>query len=394
MLKIAMVAERPDFEDFHSMRTPYLTALSGALADAGHEVSVLVRRDNETDPDEETTAGFRVVRVPVGPPRPLTDAEVPYLTDEFAEAIAGQVRKVPVDLLHAHFWSAGLAATIAGRQLDLPVVHSVHSLAERRRPSVRMMAERVTGRAAGHVIATYSKQVPTLVADGIGRANISVVPYGVDVEHFVPEGPGAERRLRHRVVAVGDLAPRSGFGTAVAALVALPDTELVIAGGPLPGDHATELLGYARGLGVADRVRLVGPVPTAELPTLLRSADLVVCSPWEESFGLAAVEAMACGVAVVANGRGGLADTVVDTVTGTQVTPRRPRALATALNRLLSRNAIREQQGAAGRDRAAARYSWSRVAAETLHAYRRAGRADPADLAREAAVAARKRRAS
>jgi glycosyltransferase involved in cell wall biosynthesis len=393
MLKIAMVAERTDFEDGHTMRTPYLTALSDALAGAGHEVTILMRRDNETAPDEEIRAsGCQVVRVSAGPARRLTDEEIQYVSDEFADAIVARVRAVPVDVVHAHYWSAGLAATMAARALDLPVVHSVHSLAGRRPSSVRTTVERLTTRSAGHVVATFSGQVSTLVADGMSRDKISVVPYGVDVEHFVPEGGRADRRMRHRVVAVGDLAPRSGFGTTVAALGALPDTELVIAGGPLPGDHAAELIEYAHSLGVADRVHMLGPVPSAELPTLLRSADLMVCSPWDESFGVAAVEAMACGVAVVANGRGGLADTVVDAVTGVQVAPRKPRALATALWRMLSGNAVREQQGAAGRDRASVRYSWTRVAAETLHAYRRAGGADPADLAREAAAAARKRK--
>ena len=100
------------------------------------------------------------------------------------------------------------------------------------------------------------------------------------------------------------------------------------------------------------------------------------------------------GIAVIANGVGGLADTVVHKVTGTHVTPRKPRELAAALRRTLSHNAIREQQGAAGWDRALVRYPWERIAAETLHAYRRAGAADPAVLAQEAAAAARKRNGS
>lgn len=113
----------------------------------------------------------------------------------------------------------------------------------------------------------------------------------------------------------------------------------------------------------------------------------MVCSPWEPIFGTAAIEAMACGLAVVANGTGGLADSVVDKVTGVHVRPRNPRDLAA----MLRHKPMCEQLGAAGRDRATARYSGDQVAAETLHAYCRAGAPDPAVLAQETAIAERKR---
>jgi D-inositol-3-phosphate glycosyltransferase len=156
------------------------------------------------------------------------------------------------------------------------------------------------------------------------------------------------------------------------------------------GTHAAQLCDYARSLGVADRVPPRGPVPRTDLPALLRFADLMVCSQREAIFGTAALEAMACGVAVVANRIGGLAETVVHEVTGTHVTPRKPRELATALRRTLFRRAICEQQSAAGRDRATARYSWDRVAAETTYAYRLAGAVDPAVLAHEGAAAGKR----
>ena len=92
---------------------------------------------------------------------------------------------------------------------------------------------------------------------------------------------------------MGDVTPSSGFGTAVAALPAVPDTELVLVGAPGRGMHHIKLLEYAHSVGVAERVRLAGRVPRAGLPALLRSADLMVCSPWEATFGTAALEAMA-----------------------------------------------------------------------------------------------------
>jgi D-inositol-3-phosphate glycosyltransferase len=332
MLKIAMVAEQTETR----REDPGLDALSGALADAGHEVA-LVTRDHRA-----------------------------------------ALKSIQPDVIHAHSCSPRLLDVV--RRFDVPFVLTVHS------PG----ADLTLLRPADHVITTYTAQLPSVLAAGVRRENVSVVPYGVDVDHFTPDGPRADRQRPRRVVALGEMAPASGFGTTVAALPALPDTELVLVGGPRRGTHAGELRDYASSLGVADQLRLPGPVPRAELPALLRSADLLVCSPWEPIFGIAALKAMACGLAVIANGVGGLADTVVDSVTGTHVAPRKPRQLAAALRRVLSNSVIREQQGAAGCDRVTARYSWRRIATETLQAYRRAGAADPVVLAREAAAAARK----
>lgn len=342
MLKIAMVAARDQLHrPTRTARTPHVVALSEALTRAGHEVTALTRDDN------------------------LKDA----------------LRATRPDVVHAHCWSE--MALAAARALDVPFVFRTHEPTD--------VGERTLLRDADHVLATYSGQRQQLIVAGVARKNISVVPYGVDLDVFNPDGGHVDKRRPQRVIAVGDMVPSSGFGTAVAALPALPDAELVLVTEPGQSRHATELREYATSLGVADRVRVVGPVPRTEVPTLLRSADVMVCSPWEPVFGVAALEAMACGLAVVANATGGLVDTVVDKVTGVHVTPRRPRELAGTLRQMLRHKPTCEQLGAAGRDRATARYSWDRIATETLQAYRRAGAPDPAVLAQEAAIAERKR---
>jgi glycosyltransferase involved in cell wall biosynthesis len=106
-----------------------------------------------------------------------------------------------------------------------------------------------------------------------------------------------------------------------------------------------------------------------DMPALLRSADLVACTPWYEPFGLVPLEAMACGVPVVASAVGGFLDTVVDGATGTLVPPRRPDRLAAAIRRLLAEPFWREAYGTAGVDRARSRYSWDRIASATLAVY-------------------------
>ncbi|MEX2413947.1 MAG: glycosyltransferase, partial [Thermoleophilaceae bacterium] len=139
----------------------------------------------------------------------------------------------------------------------------------------------------------------------------------------------------------------------------------------LDSDPAVDRLrAIAHDVGVADRVTLAGRLGREEIPALIRSADALVSVPWYEPFGIVPVEAMACGVPVVASAVGGMIDTVVDGGTGLHVPPRDPAAVAATLRRLLGDDALRAQLGAAGAARARRRYGWDRVAAATQEAYR------------------------
>lgn len=367
----------------------HVAELSKALVRKGHDVTVYTRRDCSELPDDVLTKhGYRVVHVPAGPARYVPkDALLPHI-GLFARFLQGRWAADTPDVVHAHFWMSGLASVSAAQLAGTPVVQTFHALGVVKRrhqglddtsPRQRIGAEVMIGRQADRIAATCSDEVFELVRMGVPRTNISVVPCGVDGEQFVPDGERLPAgTFPHRLVAVGRLVPRKGLATAIAALQALPDTELLIAGGPdrhrLDQDeHARYLRSFAGSLGVAKQVKLLGQVSRADMPTLLRSADAVVCTPWYEPFGIVPLEAMASGVPVVASAVGGLSDTVVDGVTGKLVPPRRPRALAAALQFLLGDRTTRGQFGAAGRDRARTRYSWDRVADETVRAYERAG---------------------
>lgn len=367
----------------------HVAELSKALVRRGHDVTVYTRRDERGRPEEMTTEhGYRVVYVPAGPARHVQTDGLLRCTGQFARFLRARWQLDPPDAVHAHFWLSGLAAVTAARVAGVPVVQTFHGLgtvAKRYEgnhdtsPAQRIGTEKMLGREAGRIAATCSDEVSELVGMGVPRPRISVVPSGVDVDQFVPEGERMDRgEYPHRLVAVGRLVPRKGFATAIAALRALPDTELIIAGGPDKrrlgrDEHARFLRSFAESMDVADQVKLVGQVSRDSMPALLRSADVVVCTPWYEPFGIVPLEAMACGVPVVASAVGGLTDTVVDRVTGKLVRPRKPRELAATLHHLLTHRTLREQFGAAGRDRAWARYTWDRVAAETVRVYERAG---------------------
>lgn len=364
----------------------HVAELSAALSRRGHDVTVYTRRDDlYLDWEVEAPAGYRVVHVPAGPADPLPkDALLPYMS-EFGRFLKKRWARNRPDVVHTHFWMSGLAALEATETLDVPVVQTFHGLGVVKRrhqgaadtsPPQRIDLEKMIGTKATRVAATCSDEVFELARLGVPRARMSVVPCGVDLRRFRPEGPRAPKYQKHRLVAVGRLVPRKGFDVAIDALSMLRETELVIVGGPTRGHldddpEAQRLLDHAEALGVGDRVRMTGPISRADMPTMLRSADAVLCTPWYEPFGIVPLEAMACGVPVIASAVGGLIDTVVDGVTGEHVPPRDPDSLARAVRRVLADRATRDAYGLAGCQRARSRYSWNRIAADTLRVYTR-----------------------
>lgn len=362
----------------------HVAELSAALARRGHDVVVYTRRDDPGLPDcVETEHGYRVVHVPAGPARVLPKDQLLQYMYGFAHFLDEQWTAEPPDVAHAHFWMSGLATQRAARPHRIPTVQTFHALglikrlhqgADDTSPDCRIDLETIVARGADWVAATSTDEVFELVRMGRARSNTSVVPCGVDIDAFHPDGPAAPRGARKRIVSVGRLVPRKGFETLIRALPHIAAAELLIVGGParaaLAGDHeAKRLQRLADHLGVADRVRLLGGITRDEMPAVLRSADVVACTPWYEPFGIVPLEAMACGVPVVAAAVGGIRDTVVDGVTGRLVPPKDPTALAAAINPLLADGRRRAALGRAGRQRARARYTWDRVAADSERVY-------------------------
>ncbi|MFI9503944.1 glycosyltransferase [Nocardia sp. NPDC052566] len=365
----------------------HVAELSAAMVRRGHEVTVYTRR---TDPRARaqvvTGAGYRVIHVPAGPPVPLPVEQTLSHLGEFGTYLQRHWARDTPDLVHAHHWMSGLAAELAARVHNLPVVVSFHTLGVVKRrhegladtsPRSRIRFERMIATRAAQVLATCADEAVELARMGVPRFRTSVVPAGVDATRFDPDGPALERSARRRVVSVGKLVRRKGFETAIKALQELPSTELLVAGGPVgddveEGSEARRLRRVADEYGVADRVRLLGTVSRARLPQLLRSADVVLCTPWYAPFGRVALEAMACRKPVVATAVGGLLDTVVDGVTGRLVAPPEPIAVARAVRPLLDDATLRETWGVAGYQRACTRYTWERAAIDTVAAYRRA----------------------
>ncbi len=400
-MKIAMVAQHatlltpragcgPDRDDVG------LTELMRMLARHGHQVTVYAEKSQPGLPHQARLhQGVRVEHLDVGPvPGQPAGGEQPERDD------AGLLARVPAfsgplrsclhrerpDVVHALQWTSGLAALAAVRGLGIPVVQEFSSLgvAERRdrvsadsTAAARLRLEPAIGRSAAAVVATHSAEVSDLASLGVHRSAIRVVPWGVDTDTFTPEGPVARRNGRPRLLATTDLSEREALRTLLQALTRVPAAELMIVGGPartdLPGsEEYASLARYAGTLGLSDRVVFTGAVEHAALPGLLRSADLVVSTCQYEPSGATSLQAMACGTPVLAPPVGGHVDAVVDGTTGILIPPGRPALLAQRIRQLLAHPILMEAYGVAAADRARSRYSWDRIADETLAVYGRA----------------------
>jgi len=368
----------------------HVAALSQALARRGPGVTVYTRRDAADLPQRvQVGEGFEVVHVEAGPPEPVSkDLLLPYI-GALAEGVARDWEQQAPDVVHGHFWMSGLAALQASRLAEtrVPVVQTFHALgtvkrrhqgAEDTSPAERSWLEPMVAREADSIIATCSDEVFELRALGANTARVSIVPCGVDVELFTP-GPAAPSATgRHRIASIGRLVPRKGVDNVIRALAVLAergrrDVELMVVGGAARVDEdpeATRLAQLAQQLGVRGQVVFAGQLPRADMPAMIRSCRAVICTPWYEPFGIVPLEAMACGVPVIASSVGGLVDTVVDGGTGLHVPPKDEHALADAIGLLLDEPELASSFGAAGAERAAARYCWERIAADTEKAYR------------------------
>jgi glycosyltransferase involved in cell wall biosynthesis len=394
-MKIAMVAQDatplrpragsgPDSDDIG------LSELTRRLAGQGHQVTIYAQRQQPDVPDRaELHGGVRVEHIDAGP--------APAAPEDGEQDDAGLLDRVPAfsgplrsswererpDVVHALRWTSGLAALAAARDHRIPVVQEFSSLGVTQRrdrvradaaAAARIRLEPAIGRSAAAVVATHSGEVSDLASLGVHRSSIRVVPWGVDTGTFTPEGPVAKRTGRPRLLTAADLTERAALETLLRALTRVPDAELMIVDGPpggqlRAGDAYAELARFAGALGIADRVIFPGRVARSAMPALLRSADLVVSTCQYEPSGMTSLEAMACGTPVIAPPVDGHADAVVDGTTGILIPPGRPALLAQRIRQLLAHPMLLEAYGVAAVDRARSRYSWDRIAAETLAVY-------------------------
>ncbi len=377
-MRIAMVAA--SWHNDSDEQRAYMAELCAALSRQGHDIALYLRRCDPDLPERERTHhGYEVVRVPAGPTAPVDEEDLPAYLSAFSSYLRREWAKMPPTVAHLH----GLMPGLTMDALGVPIVHSPHHhgvAVTRNRHDI----ERLIPDAATRVVVTSRWEASVLARTGIDRSRMAIVPGGVDTSLFRPDGPVAPRGDRPRVLVLGDVVPHSRLHTVISALPWIPDAELMITGRIRHVDHRSDpevlrLKAHANNVGVTKRVRFTGSIPTTRLPTLLRSATIVVSVPRQAPFGTAALQAMACGVPVIAAEVGALTDLIIHGATGTLIPSRDPRALGRAMSGLLADTTQRDVYAVAAGDRVHVRYSWDRIVSEILAVYQAAVVAAPLD---------------
>jgi D-inositol-3-phosphate glycosyltransferase len=385
--------EQPGTGDAGGMNV-YIVEVSKRLARLGVEVEIFTRATrSELPPVVEMTPGVTVRHVTAGPFEGLAKEDLPSQLCAFANGVLRAEAAHPpgrYDLIHSHYWLSGQVGWLARERWGVPHVHTAHTLAkvknrliaagDRPEPKARVIGEEQVISESDRLVANTRFEARDLATYyGAAPARTVVVQPGVDLDRFRPgraDRAGLGLPIDGRIIAfVGRIQPLKAPDVLVSALPFLRDreTKLVICGGPSGSglDRPSALIELAASLGVADRVLFLPPQTGDDLARLYRCADVVAVPSYNESFGLVALEAQACGTPVVAAAVGGLVTAVRDGVSGLLVDGHDPRDWARVLDSVLAAPRLRASFSA-GAIAHAANFSWDRTAEGLLAVYREA----------------------
>ena len=366
----------------------YVLQMAQELARRGNKVDVYTRCHDPDDPQiVELGDGARVVHLRAGAYDDTKESLYQFIPEFIGNLCEFQrYEGIRYDLVHSHYWLSGRVGMFLSRKWNVPHVATFHTLAKtklraragERESELRASTEsRVMNGADAVVVSTEQEKDDIARLYGARRDKVQVISAGVDLDLFTPMQKDQARQSigvteKKVVLYVGRIEPLKGLDillNAVASLEDKTDTRLLVVGGrPGHDDELARLKSLAARLGIVDMVTFTGAVRQTELPKYYGAADVFVLPSHYESFGLAALEAMACGVPVVASRVGGLKTFVKDGKTGYLIPWRCPEPFAQRLSILLANPALRESMGKAARTEALGR-SWSGVANELLDFY-------------------------
>ncbi len=373
----------------------YVRDLTRELGRQGIHVDVFTRSQDEHVPHVVHELGFgnRVVHVPAGPEFPIPKRELPLHIPEFINGVRGfaDSKEMHYDLIHSHYWLSGLAAeALSNAWGRKPIVQMFHTLGEmknrvarnddERESQERIAAEKhLLARADRIVVSTLAEQTQLRFLYRASDRKLDIIPPGVDLSHFYPI-PADEAKMflglkpdDRMVLFVGRIEPLKGVDTLIQAMSCLKfkdakrPVHLAIIGGE-PGASPQEMSAemsrlqkLCDDLAVGQTVVFLGKRGQDTLPYYYAAAEVVVMPSHYESFGMVALEAMACGTPVIASEVGGLGFLVQDGETGFTVPDGDPQLLCDKLTLLLSDPEMKLRMGRRGAEYAQD-YSWGKIA--------------------------------
>ena len=379
----------------------YVREITRQLGELGVHVDVFTRSQDEHVPHVLHDLGYgnRVVHIPAGPEVPLPKQALVNHLPEFVQGIrefsAG--KGLTYDVIHSHYWMSGVAALELKRLWNIPVVNMFHTLVLMKNRVAQSPAEieggyRLEGelkvlRESDRIIAATPAELAQL--QWLYQADISkiaVIPPGVDTGKFYPIPPDEAKEFigvppcGRMILFVGRIEPLKGLDVLLESIAQMRARDvseeyrfcLVVIGGEADGNDMSAEMNRIQALreqyGLQDLVAFLGKRSQDTLPYYYSAAEVVVVPSHYESFGMVALEAMACGTPVVASQVGGLAYLVQDGQTGYTVPVDDPAALADRLLSLLSNPGLRQRMGETAVETARG-YAWQRIANKVIAVY-------------------------
>jgi D-inositol-3-phosphate glycosyltransferase len=387
--------DQPGIGDAGGMNI-YVLESAQRMAAMGVSVDIFTRRTDSAQPDiVEISPGVRVRHFDCGHGT-LTKEQLPIHISGLSQEFSRIMRTENYDVIHSHYWLSGKVAMPAAKELGIPLVHTMHTMArvknlnlaegETPEPMIRVQGETQVVAAANALIANTDAEGASLVSlyDACPDT-VHVVSPGVDLYTFTPgESRGVARAHIGQpadalvVSFVGRIQPHKGPEVLIRATSELvKHTPLLrhrlivnIVGGASGAntEEVDRLKELTTWLAIDDVVRFTPPVPREELPQWYRAADLVIVPSYSESFGLVALEAQACGTPVVATAVGGLRTAVADGISGVLVDGHDPKAWSSVISRLLQ-EPQRRVLLSMGAVEHASHFGWDVTARGTLDIY-------------------------
>jgi D-inositol-3-phosphate glycosyltransferase len=367
----------------------YVWELARHLGRRGHKVDIFTRRQDSGLSDVVSwEVNVRVIHVTAGPEAPVAKEAVHRLLPQFLRGVAAfqQDAGESYDLIHSHYWLSAWVGQVLQGLWGVPHVVMFHSLGEAKNrarvsehePIHRLEVEREIAHRADRVICASEDEMEMLARlYAVPPAAVAVVPCGVDLDTFRPMNKVEVRRRlglpsEPVVLFVGRIEPLKGIDILLRAAAQLGEDIhfcLVIVGGDETVQREKrELERLAAELGIAGRVTFLAAVDHDMLPLFYNAADVCVVPSYYESFGLVALEAMACGTPVVASRVGGLQGTVRDSETGYLIPWRCPEPFAERLELLLENEELQRNLGQSARA-VAEGYAWPYIAEQVEAVY-------------------------
>ena len=369
----------------------YIGQLAQHLGRLGFNVDIFTRiHQADTPVVEEYSENVRIIHIDAGPANVAKEEIFDHLPDFVAKAKEYQAREaVPYDALHTHYWLSGWVGQRLSQDWHIPHVTTFHTLSEIKsrahigtdEATSRSVTEGQVAEGADRIIVSTSHERDALKQlYAVSQENVRVVSGGVDLSLFQPGNQQAAKTKlgvggSQTLLYVGRLDPIKGVEVlihTVSQITTSRNIEVLIVGGHSSDPEYQRLSEIARELAILDRIDFVGAQNHDLLPTYYQAADICVVPSYYESFGLVALEAMACGTPVVASRVPGLQTIVRDNRSGYIVPWHCPDAFADRLEILLSNDALRECMGSNAREIAMS-MSWDRSAQEVANVYSELG---------------------